>query len=118
MGLIESKSLLSLVDAHSRNHHVIANNLANLSTPGYKTGRLRFKQSLDRLLDAKGGLRTGERIQTEIHRPNLGGAGVDGNNVRLEREIVELNKNSLRLELYLAVLGSRIRRIRSAIDGR
>ena len=45
-------------------------------------------------------------------------AGADGNDVMLEREIVEMNKNALRMRLYLTVLHSRIRKLRGAIEGR
>ena len=45
-------------------------------------------------------------------------ASLDGNDVTLAREIVELNKNALKMQIYLAVLGSRIRKLRAAIEGR
>jgi len=118
MGLLEADGLAALINAAARNHEVIANNLANLNTPGYLTARLRFTDQLDAILDEVGNLRSGKTIDTETYFPFLGEPGPDGNNVVLEREIVELEKNALQMKLYLAVLGSRIGRLRAAIDGR
>ena len=116
--LLDSEALSELLDAASQNHAIIANNLANLNTPGYTTARLRFVRQLQAVLDERGDLRPGKHLETEVYRPFFGDAGPDGNNVALAREIVELNKNALKMRLYLAVLGSRIRRLRAAIDGR
>jgi flagellar basal-body rod protein FlgB len=118
MALIDSDALLGLLDAATRNHSVIANNLANLNTPGYRTQRLSFARELERLLDRNGRLRPGAEIQTEIYRPMFRDASPDGNDVLLEREMGQLNKNMMRVRLYLSVLNSRIRRLRSAIEGR
>ena len=118
MGLLDSDAIVQLLGAADRTHAVLANNLANLNTPGYKTMRVRFKQELDRLLDARGRLRPGRRIEVETERPLFGDASADGNDVVLAREVAELNENALRMSLYLAVLQARIRRMRVAIDGR
>lgn len=118
MGLLDSKALAGLLQAAERNHALIANNLANLNTPGYRAARMRFARQLDAILDESGRLLPGKRIQTEVFRPMFGDVGADGNDVALAREIGELNKNVLRMKFYLAALGARIRRLRAAIDGR
>jgi flagellar basal-body rod protein FlgB len=118
MGILEADGLAALLDAAARNQAVIANNLANVNTPGYQTARVRFADELEALLDEQGNLLPGKSIETEMYHPFFGDAGPDGNNVVLEREIVELNKNAMTIKLYLAVLGSRIRRLSAAIDGR
>ncbi|MHC4481614.1 MAG: flagellar basal body rod protein FlgB [Planctomycetota bacterium] len=118
MGLIDSGAIVELLGAAHRNHALIANNLANVNTPGYRTQRLRFAKELESLLDQKGGLLRGRHIETELHRPMFPNSSPDGNDVSLEREIVELNKNALRMRFYLEVLGARIRKMRAAIEGR
>lgn len=118
MGILKCNALVGLLDAGHKTHSVIANNLANLNTPGYRTGRVRFTQRLEELLDEDGNPRSGRRITTEVYRPMFRDVGADGNDVMLEREIVELNKNTLRMSLYLTVLHSRIRKLRGAIEGR
>lgn len=118
MGLMNSDVLLGLLNAEQRNYDAIANNLANVETPGYRTARVRFREQLDRLLNEDGRMADGKTIGTEIVRPMYADVSANGNDVTLEREIVELNKNQLRMRLYLSVMGSRIRRLRSAIRGR
>jgi len=118
MGLLDAQGMVGLLKAAERNHNLIANNLANLNTPGYRTGRLRFSQALESVLDGRSDLLPGRNVETEIHRPMYADASPDGNDVTLSREIVELNKNTLRMQLYLAALDARIRKMRTAIDGR
>jgi len=118
MGLLDAHGMVGLLRAAERNHDLIANNLANLNTPGYRTGRLRFSQALEAVLDRRSDLLPGKDVETEIYRPMYADASPDGNDVTLSREIVELNKNTLRMQLYLAALGGRIRKMRLAIDGK
>ncbi|KPK66167.1 MAG: hypothetical protein AMK73_00745 [Planctomycetes bacterium SM23_32] len=118
MGLLEAEAIVGLLQAADRNQTLIANNLANLNTPGYRTARLRFARQLDAVLDRDGGLPDGKLIETEVYRPGFLDASPDGNDVSLAREVVELNKNALRMRMYLAALGVRIHKLRLAIDGR
>lgn len=118
MGLVNSDVLVDLLGVGDRSHAVLANNIANLNTPGFQSQRLRFAQQLDALLSESGELRPGKTLRTEVHEPGFPDVGLDGNDVILERELVEMNKNALKMRFYLAVLGSRIRRVRTAIEGR
>ncbi len=118
MGILNCNSLLGLMDAAERSNMVIANNMANLNTPGYRTMRVTFAQRLSDVMDENGTVRPGQRIGTETYRPLFPDVGADGNDVSLGREIVALNKNVLRTRLYLGVLRSRIGRLRAAIEGR
>ncbi len=118
MRMLDCPGLLGLMRAAHRNHSVVANNLANLDTPGYRTARVRFRRRLEEVMDEYGHLRPDRRVETELYQPRYPDAGRDGNDVNLEREVVELNKNAVRMNLYLSVLHSRIRRLRDAIAGR
>ena len=118
MGLIRSDSLVTLLNVAHRNHSVIANNLANLNTPGFRTARLRFARELDDVLDRHGAVKAGQKIEAELHRPMFADVGADGNDVSLAREIGQLNKNAMKMLFYLEVLGARVRRLRAAIEGR
>jgi flagellar basal-body rod protein FlgB len=118
MGLLDAEALVELLGAAEHNHSIIANNLANVNTPGYRTARMRFREELDSLLGENGRLRPGARIESEVYWPTYRATSADGNDVLLEREIVELNKNVLRMRIYLAALSKRISKLRSAIQGR
>lgn len=117
MGLIDSESLVQLLGAGDVNSRVIANNLANLNTPGYRTSRVEFSKELDGILNARGGLEPGAEITTRKYQPLFSDVSHDGNDVELAREIAELNKNDLRMRFYLNVLSIRIRTMRDTIAG-
>lgn len=118
MGLLESDAVVQLLGIAGRRHSVIANNLANLNTPGYRALRLRFAEELDAVLDARGRLLPGKAVAAQTYRPMFADASADGNDVALAREIGQLNANTLRMRVYLAVLNARIQRLKAAIDGR
>jgi flagellar basal-body rod protein FlgB len=118
MGLLNADLIVDLLAAEHASHRAIANNLANVDTPGYRTMRVRFADALDGLVTDKGNLRKGKSITTETYSPMFGSVSADGNDVTLDREIVELNKNQLRMELYLSVLSGRISKMRMAIEGK
>ena len=115
MGLLNAGTVLGLLDAEGRNYNVIANNLANVDTPGYRTMRVRFSDELNKLVGSDGQLLPGKSINTETWRPMYRDVSKDGNDVTVEREIVELNKNQLRMRVYLGVLKSRIQELRAAV---
>lgn len=114
MSLLGAEVLDGLLDASVRSQEVISNNLANLNTPGYRAGRVRFRRALDSALQQS----DPEMLETEVYRPHFQDAGPDGNDVSLEREVLALNKNTARTRLYLALLGFRMRQTRAAIKGK
>jgi flagellar basal-body rod protein FlgB len=118
MGLLNADALAGLLRAGEQDHAVISNNLANVNTPGYRSMRTQFAEQLDAILDEQGNLLPGKSVEAETYRPMYRDVSADGNDVSLEREIMELNKNSLRMQFYLAALGARIQKLRAAIDGR
>ncbi len=107
-----------LMDAYMLGQKIVANNMANLNTPGYRTMRLRFADALERVLTEDGRLVPGKHVETEVYRPMFGDADPSGNDVQLAREMAELNKNMLRMKMLLAVLRYRIRVLRMAAGGR
>ena len=108
--------LTRLLSAAAMRHRVIANNVANSSTPGFLRGEVNFE---DRLRDA---LLRGETdldayvptIETDKVTPS----GFDGNNVTLESEMNALEENRITYELYAAILASRNEMIRASIETR
>ena len=112
MSLLGSGELDTLLDAGFRRHRVIASNLANVDTPGYRAARLRFDDELSDVLEAAGKATPGGEPATEVYRP---GGGRGPNNVSLEREVTKLSRNSLEVEQYLSILDFRIRRMKTAL---
>ncbi len=114
MKVMNADRVLKLMDVESERRKVLMNNLANLNTPGYRAGRVSFEEALSKTLSD--GEVNGE-IETDVTRPRFQNDDGQGNNVELGREVVELNKNSMRTETYLSYLKFRKKQAMTAING-
>jgi flagellar basal-body rod protein FlgB len=92
----------------STRQKVVASNIANADTPGYKTQDIDFQSALD---SAAQGL---QATPTEV-------AGLrvknDGNNVSLDRESRLLAENAMRFSIASNLLKSQLKVVRLAIEG-
>lgn len=113
----QSDLLVRLLDVASMRHRLISQNLANVNTPGYKQLQVSFEDSFSRSLGKQGeagALRVTPRIVEGHENPPR----QDGNTVDLDKEIGNLNKNSLMFSTAMQMLMSRANMMRSAITGR
>jgi len=102
-----SSSMESYLDLLSAREKLIASNIANADTPGYKTRDVDFQTELQNTI--RGG---------QVHGTEVAGLKVnnDGNNVNLDREARLLAENSLRFSAVSLLLRGQIRTMKSAID--
>lgn len=106
---------------------VLANNLANADTPGFKARDLDFKAMLGQQLDGQlamattngkhlplGGLESSaEALQYRIpNQPSL-----DGNTVDTQQEIAEFTKNVMDYQASFQFLNSKFKGLTAAIKG-
>jgi len=107
------------LDACLLRHKVIANNIANVSTPGFKRLEVVFEEELKALLNKKPiSLSQLKKVEPEIIEDQNSTWREDFNNVDIEKEMVELSKNTLQYNLYIQLLNGKLERIRKAIAGR
>lgn len=107
------------LDASLLRHKVIANNIANVSTPGFKRLEVVFEEKLKALLNKKPiSFSQLKKIEPEIIEDQNSAWREDFNNVDIDREMVELSKNTLQYNLYIQLLNGKLDRIRKAIAGR
>ena len=110
------------LDTAAMRHKVIANNIANVETPGFKRSEVFFEESLRQVLESVEGGSLKRRIReleptanvdlTSSCRPN-------GNNVSIDREMADLAKNSLRYEAAVQILNLKNSMIRTVLtEGR
>ena len=109
-----------LLDAASMRHEALAANIANLETPGFKRLDLSpdFAQRLEKLA-ASGP--TNEPIQlrpTVVQDPNARAVRPDGNSVELDRELIEMSRNTLEYDFLTQFASDSLKRLRTAITGR
>jgi len=114
----------------------IAENVANIQTPGYRAKQLdaaAFQRSLREALDARArdpnkpfDVRSGDEVRTDPQgflRVNPSEKPVDnilfhdGTNSSIEREMADLAETGMTHELFTALLNGRINGLRKAIRG-
>ncbi|MCU7907054.1 MAG: flagellar basal body rod protein FlgB [Candidatus Thiodiazotropha sp. (ex Epidulcina cf. delphinae)] len=111
----------------SQRAEVLAANLANADTPGYKSRDFDFKSLLQNEMDGSTRLRTTHQshIQTEtgpvspsqlLYRTPLQ-PSLDGNTVDTEREHVAFSANAIEYQASLGFINSKISGIRKALRG-
>lgn len=107
------------LDVSLLRHKVIANNIANVSTPGFKRLEVVFEEKLKALLNKEPiSFSQLKKIEPEIIEDQSSAWREDLNNVNIDREMVELSKNTLQYNLYIQLLNGKLDRIRKAIAGR
>ena len=97
------------LDLLSARQKLVASNLANADTPGYKTQDIDFKREFE------------SQIRSEPAAINVRGLVTknDGNNVNVDREARLLAENALRFNIASTLVRGQISQIRAAIqDGK
>lgn len=114
-------SIVELLEAGIRaeglRQKAIANNIANLETPGYRRIDVKFEELLAKALDSSGEVKLSE-IEAEIYQPKQTPVKSNGNDVSLEVEVGEMVKNSLRHKAYIRLLNKMYKQIEMAMDTR
>lgn len=119
-GMIDTpmtEALSRFLDVNVARHKLIASNLANIDTPGYRTRDLDFRAELARVgLDQdEGSLAYASntpvvlRVHGLLERP-------DGNNVNVERESLLLAETQMKFGLGVQLLKDQFHQISQAIN--
>lgn len=120
MGSQNYQTAKKVLDFSVQQHKAIASNLANIETPGYQrmTVDADFSARLKRAVEAKN-LESVRDLEPKVIRDkHAGPARGDGNNVKLDEELLAMNKNALNHEFLTNYLSSSIQRMNSVIKGR
>lgn len=101
------------LDVATARQKVIANNMANVDTPGYRTRDIDFGGQLQELLQQTGTnsphLIASHNVPGLIERP-------DGNNVNVERESLLMAHTQLQFNAAIQVVRSEFKRLQMAIQ--
>jgi len=115
----KTDSIIALINAGIRaeglRQKAIANNVANLETPGYRRIDVKFEDLLAKSLDSSGSVDL-SKVEPQIYRPKQTLVKSNGNDVSLEGEVGAMIKNSLRYKTYIRLLNKRYRQIELAIN--
>ncbi len=121
-GLFNSSGYLAvkkLLDAVALRHEAIASNLANIETPGYKRVDIApsFGNELQRALASHNDGNIAA-IQPKLEVDSTAVAqSPDGNTVKLESELVNMQQNTLNHTLATQLISARLLKLRLAITG-
>lgn len=110
---------------------VLANNLANADTPGFKARDIDFKAVLGNEMTSQGGAKSLQMATTNgQHLPHANSSGsnellyrtpsqpsVDGNTVDTQEEMAEFMKNTLQYQSSFQFLNGKFKSLTNAIRG-
>jgi flagellar basal-body rod protein FlgB len=103
-----SQQLEKYMDLTATRQKLVAANIANADTPGYRTKDIAFQLEFQTLIK-------GEKPRV-VEVPDLKVKN-DGNDVNIDRESRLLSENDLRFSFAENMLHDRIKEIRAAIQG-
>ncbi len=108
-----------MLDATILRHEALASNMANSQTPGYKRIDLdpTFETQLQTL--ANQGDTEGVKALTPTLQQDMSAHAIspDGNNVQIDTEMIEMNKNTLNYDYLTQFISNSIKHINAAITG-
>ncbi|HLW76268.1 MAG TPA: flagellar basal body protein [Bryobacteraceae bacterium] len=96
----------------SERQKLVASNIANADTPGYKTQDIDFQAALENAM-------SGNELSAQVVQPEGLPVKADGNNVNLDRESRLLSENAMRFAIATQFAHADLATLRMAInDGR
>ncbi|MDD3413632.1 MAG: flagellar basal body rod protein FlgB [Lachnospiraceae bacterium] len=111
-------------DASALRNQIIANNIANVSTPGFKRQDVSFEQDLQRALknsrydslDSKVDSVKLSRLSGTVYTDSANFSyRLDGNNVDIENENVELASNQLKYDGLVQSMDAEFKNLKAVI---
>jgi len=102
-----TSNLERYMDLLSARQKLVASNIANADTPGYKTQDIDFQFEFTSLVN-------GQQPQT-VHADGLP-EKPDGNNVSMDREARMLAENAMRFNVASTLVRGQLKQIRDAIE--
>jgi len=116
-----------VLDILADRHRILASNIANLSTPGYRTKDINFQDVLGQVIAAKEEAFTQgatnniqeelKDINFEVGEINPANVNPQANDVDIDKEMVKLTTNTLMYKAYVQVMLMELKHINLAIKG-
>lgn len=110
----------AMLDLATVKHQTFAANIANSSTPGYK--RVQVSKTFE--MELQGRIKSAQPLdlaglKPPIERdPSAISSRMDGNNVELDQELLQMSTNSTNYQVLTQFLNGSFRQLRTAITGR
>lgn len=103
--------LEKMLDVAAYRHKILASNIANADTPGYKAKDISFQQELDKAVST-GKAGSYELFETPSTMPSR-----DGNTVNLDIEMAKVAENTLLYNTATQLMAMKVRMVKDIIKG-
>lgn len=124
------EALATSLNFREMRQELIASNIANAETPGYKAKRLSFEEALARALDVDGnlGMKANDsrhydvggggfsNLQPTIEEDVTGIVSEDGNNVDRDRELALMAENEILFDTTVQLLNKKLALMKYAVQ--
>jgi flagellar basal-body rod protein FlgB len=128
--LEQSISVLSQgLNLRATRHQILASNIANADTPGYKARDFQFDAAMKNAMAGRPGSATEVARTSSAHLSGVGGAGpvnmafrtvnqssVDGNTVDMDVERTQITDNALQYQILTQLIGDKFKGMRTALS--
>ncbi|HOV69109.1 MAG TPA: flagellar basal body rod protein FlgB [Clostridia bacterium] len=120
-------NLEKALDTAWQRNKVIADNIANVDTPGYKAKMIPFEQDFDQALSSVKMKKTNPKhmdaqldtLTARVITRNNTSMRYDGNSVDIDAEMVDMAKNNILYNALIEKVARELRRIKTAVmEGR
>ena len=108
---VTAVAMNSALDGLALRQRVIADNVANIQTPGFRAGRVSFEDSL------KAAVAGGTGATRATVARSLDATRLDGNNVNLDAETLTNIETNLRYQLATQAIDGSLSKMRTAMRG-
>lgn len=105
--------LTKLMEVSDIRHRVVSQNLANVNTPGYQRLKVNFEDELAK--EILGGSEVELTREPEVVKDDSLPVRADGNNVDIDMEIGELQRNAVLYQTYAQLMATQFSTMRMAI---
>jgi len=114
-GMDNQTTILSKVmDLAAARHAVLANNLANVNTPGFRRRDLEFKEALTKAVENHD-VREIRQLEPEVVDDETQPVRPDGNNVSSHTEMTAMTQNELLFQVSARFLTTKYQWLKSAM---
>ncbi len=105
LGLLEKG-----LNIRAYNHKVLASNIANVDTPGYKQKEIDYRAELDRAESRTEDIKVTEKTSFD------GSTAIDGNTVNIEDQIINLTENTMMFTSFVQLINKKFSMLKYAIS--
>lgn len=109
-----SRLASKMMELSMERQKVIANNIANVDTPGYVRKELDFEKQLADVVESRN-MSELRGVKGEVVENNEGPARLDGNNVKVAKELNHMMQNSIYYQLLTKAFKTKMNILKAAI---